>query len=140
MRKFLIASHALLAQGFLSATNLICGEKTQVDFINAYVDESSLKTQLEQYFSNVKEEDEIIVMTDLVFGSVNNECVPYIASHGIKLISGINLAFLLSILMEEESTIFDDAFIEKSISEARQQIQFMNATLKSSVYKDDFDF
>ena len=106
MRKFLIASHALLAQGFLSASNMICGEKAQVDFINAYVDEVSLKTQLEQYFSNVKKEDEIIVMTDLVFGSVNNECVPYIASHGIKLISGINLAFVLSMLMEEESTVF----------------------------------
>lgn len=140
MRKFLIASHAQLAQGFLSAANLICGEIERISFINAYIDEISLKTQLDQYFSTVTKEDEVIVMTDLVFGSVNNECVPYIASHGIKLLSGVNLALILSLLTEEESTIFDDAFLEKCISEAKDQIKYINTSLKSSHYEDDFDF
>lgn len=140
MRKILVVSHSKLAQGFTAAMDLICGCGNKVDFINAYVDNTPLSEQLKSYFSKLDPEAEKIVLTDLAFGSPNNECTPYIKTHGIKLISGINLALLLAIVMEDESTAFSDDNIERLIQDARDGICYINKKLEENSCTDDLDF
>jgi len=79
-------------------------------------------------------------LTDLAFGSPNNECAAYIKTHGIKLISGINLALLLSIVMEDKETTLTDERIERLIQDAGEAIKYINKTLAENTYRDDFDF
>ena len=140
MRKILVVSHSSLAQGFVAAMDLICGGGNQVDFINAYLDDTPLAEQLKIYFSKLDLADEKIVLTDLAFGSPNNECAAYIKTHGIKLISGINLALLLSIVMEDKETALTDERIERLIQDAGEAIKYINKTLAENTYRDDFDF
>ena len=140
MRKILVVSHSELARGFVAAMDLICGGAGKVDFINAYVDNTPLDAQLKAYFAGLKPEDESIVLTDLAFGSPNNECTAYIKTHGIKLISGINLALLLAVVMEDDSTAFSDEKINELIQEAKNGILYINRELTEKADTDDFDF
>ena len=140
MRKILVVSHSKLAQGFVAAMDLICGGGNKVDFINAYVDNTPLSEQLKDYFSKLNPEDEKIVLTDLAFGSPNNECTPYIKTHWIKLVSGINLALLLAVVMEDENAAFSDENIERLIQDAKDGICYINKKLAETAYTEDFDF
>ena len=74
MRKFLLASHAYLAKGMKSSLELILGEQECVDVLCAYTDEQyDIKVEIEKKLTALQPEDELIVITDLFGGSVNNE-------------------------------------------------------------------
>lgn len=94
MRKFLLASHAYLAKGMKSSLELILGEQECVDVLCAYTDEQyDIKVEIEKKLTALQPEDELIVITDLFGGSVNNEFTSLLTNTDKKiyLISGMNL-------------------------------------------------
>ncbi|MEG0520772.1 MAG: PTS fructose transporter subunit IIA [Erysipelotrichaceae bacterium] len=138
MRKILIATHGKMAEGIKSAASIIVGEKQNVSFINAYVEDISLKDQLTEYFKDYQPSDEIIVLTDIFGGSVNQALIPYIQSHGIYLITGVNLAVTLEIIMQDDSSPISIDVLRNAIEEGKKQGMLVNDILKQSS-TDDFD-
>ena len=77
MRKLLFASHAYLAKGILSSLELIMGHQEQVDILCAYTEEPyDLRAEIQRRLDALGEQDELIVITDVFGGSVNNELCP----------------------------------------------------------------
>ena len=70
MRKLLIATHGYLADGVKSSINILCGEKSEVTYLNAYVEDGDIKENIKDFFNEYKPEDEVILFTDLYGGSV----------------------------------------------------------------------
>ena len=78
MKKFLFATHGTLATGMKSTLELLVGNVADITCLTAYVNpDDNVDEQLKAYFSEISDEDQVIVCTDLMGGSVNQKIVPY---------------------------------------------------------------
>ena len=132
--KILIASHGKFAEGIISAANIIVGNLEDVTFINAYVDGIDFKKELKNYFDKNKD---VLVLTDLFGGSVNQEVMQYIYSHNLQVITGINLPLILEILIANNNGCLQD--VNEIVKNSQTQLIYVNETLKNMSTVDDFD-
>lgn len=103
MKKYFIASHGKLASGFKSSLEILLGNAVNVTVFDAYLDEKNFETVLVDYLNSQKESDQIILMSDLYGGSVNQIMVTHSQQSNIELIAGVNLAFVLEIVAMGEN-------------------------------------
>ena len=79
MTKFLIASHGKLAEGLYDTFVMVMGKNENLSFFGAYTKaEEDMEESVRKYVDGIKEGDELIVLTDVFGGSVNNEFMKYI--------------------------------------------------------------
>src|SRR5882672_1518369 len=126
MRKFLIATHGSFAKGVKSSLDIIMGETENIFLIEAYVNENkTIEDELNTVLENINEEDELIVFTDLMGGSITNQILKQALRENIHIVSGFNLPLLIDMLLADTDTPAAE-IIETSISNAREQIVYVN--------------
>lgn len=135
--KLLIATHGDYAKGAYSAASIIAGAKDYVTCINAYSEANNIQNALQEYFS-AHTQEEIIVLSDLFGGSVNQALMPYTKQVGIYLITGFNLALLLEVMMMDPNEPVDEERLRSLVRGSQQQIVYVNDTLHTTS-QDDFD-
>lgn len=136
MKKILIATHGAFASGAKQTMQFLMGAADYITCIDAYVnpDENLIDT-LEEYFGQVTSEDQVIVMTDIKGGSVNQKLVPYAAKENVYLIAGFNLPLLVSLSLAPEGITKKE--IEQQIEESRIQMELVEV-IASQDRDDDF--
>ena len=137
MRRILIATHEKYAAGIKAAAELILGPQPGLDTICAFTEEITLDKQLETYFETCRPEDEVIILTDIYGGSVNQACMNYISRANTHLITGMNLALVLQIIMMEQEMEGSEA-LRATIEEAKTQMIYVNDMMKGGI-EDDFE-
>lgn len=139
MRKFLLASHGRLAEGIYNSLQIILGSNLNISTICAYVDENiNLEQQIRSAVSDISIGDELIVITDLFGGSVNNEFMKYIEEDKIHLIAGLNLPLIIELLTRQEDNTVK--LIEDSLKASKKSIMYCNNALKSAIDVEIDDF
>lgn len=136
MKKILIATHGNLASGAKSTLELLVGNVSNITYIDAYVnqDENLLDT-LDDYFSKINDDDEVIVFTDIKGGSVNQKIIPYTVKSNIFLITGFNLPILLELaIMDKKATVEN---LEEMIEICKNQLELIKVDLRKEA-DDDF--
>ena len=129
MRKFLIAAHGTLPEGIQSSLEIIMGSLENVFLIQAYVGENkSLKEEIDSVLEHINNEDELIVFTDLMGGSVTNQILQHALKKNVYIISGFNLPLLLDILLADPATPVNEV-IDTGIKNAKDQIVYINNLL-----------
>jgi fructoselysine/glucoselysine PTS system EIIA component len=137
MRKFLIASHGTFASGIKSSLDIIIGPMENVFLIGAYTGENkSIEDDLAEVLKQVSKEDELIVFTDLMGGSVTNQVLQYALKENVYIVSGFNLPLLLDILLSDPETPVDEV-IETGICNAKDQIVFVNKLIAKNKEEND---
>ena len=132
MRKFLIAAHGTLPEGIQSSLEIIMGSLENVFLIQAYVGENkSLKEEIDSVLEHINNEDELIVFTDLMGGSVTNQILQYALKENVYIISGFNLPLLLEVLLADPSSPVLEV-IKTGINNARNQIVFVNKLITTN--------
>ena len=76
MTRFFLASHGHLASGLASSIQILTGDSSRLRVFDAYVDERSLEEELEAFYENMEEGDQMILLSDMYGGSVNS-CLLY---------------------------------------------------------------
>lgn len=137
MRKILIATHGKMAQGVVSSIKIILGNSDNISYINAYIEESNLKEDLNKYFKNI-EDAEVIVFTDLYGGSVNTALIKYIKRANTHLITGFNLALLLEISLIPKDIDNIQEKIRECIKSCSSQMYYINDKI-NEICSDDFE-
>jgi len=95
-RKTLIATHGNLAEGFLSALNIIVGPDDSLKALNCYTTEGfDIEKVLDAFFEKLGDSDELFVFTDLLGGSVNNAFIKRLEKHSFHLITNTSLGLLM---------------------------------------------
>lgn len=103
MKKILLATHVSFAEGILDTLQFILGEQKNVDAICAYTEEvPDMAAVVKDYMGKLKTNEEIIVVTDIYGGSVNNCFMEYIERPGFYLITGMNLPLLIELVTNME--------------------------------------
>ena len=100
MKKIVIASHAKMAKGIQSTLELFIGSDLDVTYMSAYVeDEPAIEEQIETFFSELKEEDQAVIFTDMFGGSVNQKMVTASQNReNVFIIAGFNLPVVIEVI------------------------------------------
>lgn len=136
MNRFIIATHSTLAEGFWNALRFFNQDIGNVEFLNCYVEtnevEKELRERLEQY-----PDDNLIVLTDIAGGSVNQTASKLMREYSFHLITGINLGLLLELVFTGDE--LNDEMIAASVSQAQSQMIYMNRAAASEADDDSDD-
>ena len=124
--KILVIGHGRFAEGIKSIANIIVGDLSEVTFMNTYVDDIDFHVELDNYFSENKN---VLVLTDLFGGSVNQAIIQYITKENIDVITGINIPLILEILIS--NTTGNNLDFRQIISSAKEQIVYVNDMLEN---------
>ena len=75
MRRFIFASHHYLAYGLKDTVDFLTNKAKTIYDINAYAEdkEQNLESRVKELFDTFDPQDEVIVLTDLLGGSVYQE-------------------------------------------------------------------
>lgn len=141
--KYIFASHGTLAKGILSSVELILGRQANVETLCAYINEDfNLSLEVNRLLDSYSVEDEVIVLTDIFGGSVNNEFIQQIGAgkKNIHLISGVNLPLVIDLIVtldenkEEDLAIQIDSIIKNSIT----NIKYCNSIIDTVTNDENF--
>ena len=136
MNRFIIATHSTLAEGFWNALKFFNQDIGNVEFLNCYVEtnevEKELRERLEQY-----PDDNLIVLTDIAGGSVNQTASKLMKEYSFHLITGINLGLLLELVFTGDE--LNDEMIAASVSQAQSQMIYMNRAAAMEADDDSDD-
>lgn len=132
MNRILIATHSELAEGFAKAVNFFNNDCQKVDYINFYVKDTNVKEVMEERI-RAYESDNLIVLTDITYGSVNQVAIELMKTHRFLLVSGINLALVLELTFWQEDVTAEQLKI--IVENAKSQIMMVIPT--EIVSKDD---
>ena len=136
MRKIVIATHSMMAKGLKDTLEFIIGPQKSLLAITAYIDSDySINQEIEQLFSDLAPDDELIVTVDLLGGSVSNAFSEQIGKDNIYLISGVNLPLLLELCLSGEQDT--KKLIQKAMNSGNEGIVLVNELLEKTE-EDDF--
>jgi fructoselysine and glucoselysine-specific PTS system IIA component len=139
MRKFLIATHGNFASGIKSSIEIIIGQVANLYIIEAYTNgNKSIEEELNEILKNIAEEDELIVFSDLLGGSITNQVLQFALRPNVHVVSGISLPLLVDIIMADMDTPVDEV-IGNAISLAREQMVYVNSLIHSNKEQDIHD-
>ncbi len=129
MRKVLFISHGKLALGALSTLSIFSGDTDNITTICAYLSEddpdyvADVPAAVEKFFEDAGD-DQVLVFSDIVFGSVNQLVLPHLGRPNTYVYSGFNLPMLLQM-----TTLPEDADPETFANlayEGKEGVVYMN--------------
>lgn len=145
MRTILLASHSYLAKGMKDTVEMILGEQDNLDILCAYIEEDfNIQEEINKRLVNKDSDQELIIITDIFGGSVNNEVITAIGKKNqsnIHLISGMNLGLIMGLLTSLDSTQDTSDLIDNAIEESKRMILNNNQFIFQNtvdVVLDDF--
>lgn len=137
MRRFIFASHHQLAYGLKDTVDFLTNHAKAIYDLNAYMkeDEEELEDRIKNLFTSFDAHDEVIILTDLMGGSVAQKFIPYANEH-VHVICGMNLPLALSMVMASDKVPFNPETILNIIEECKKQIIYINQ-FPTTVDSDD---
>lgn len=115
---------------------LILGKRSNVWTLCAYVEEDvDLSQQVDTLIAQIPPEDEIIALTDIFAGSVNNEFIRYLSRANFHLLAGINLPLVIDLFMSENDGNTAHT-IMTALADSKENIQYCNQTITSAMQSD----
>ena len=131
MNKILIITHSTYAEGIANAIKFFKYDIDNVYYINAYVEDQEFEKALIVKLNEIGTED-LIVLSDLLGGSVNQVALKLMNEYKYKLITGVNLPLVLELAFSQEK--MNDEKIIAMIEHAKEQLIYMN---KYQLISDD---
>jgi fructoselysine/glucoselysine PTS system EIIA component len=139
LRKFLIATHGTFAGGIKSSLDIIIGEVEHVYLIEAYVDgNKSIEDALKNILKNINDNDELVVFSDLLGGSITNQILRYALKENVHIVSGINLPLLIEVMLADYEMPIAEV-MQIAIANAKDQIVYVNKLISSNKEEDNND-
>lgn len=139
-RQIILASHGKLASGMLNSFELICGVNQMISTLDCYLTEEFDLSQEVGKIMAENETKELIVITDLFGGSVNNEFLTYIERDNYYLVAAMNLPFLIEFMTQ--ATFVESNAIESTIkailNRSKETIQYCNDAIQKDLIEEEF--
>lgn len=125
-RILVIASHHRMAEGLKQTLEFVSGGGQETVALSAYVDNCPAEKSIAELMDRFEQEDEVIVLTDLTAGSVNQHFFQYRNRLHTHIISGMNLPLAFQIAMEPQGEYIREERIREIIEEAKNEMKYVN--------------
>ena len=137
MRRFIFASHHKLAYGLKDTVDFLTGATKTIYDINAYLDDETkdIDTVVAELFASFDDEDEVVVLVDMMGGSVYQKFYPYM-SDKVHVICGMNLPMALSLVLAPKDERLTSEKVEQVLMDCKNQLVYVNK-MAARVDEDD---
>lgn len=137
MIQFIVATHGKFAEGIKTSIELIIGNIDNLEILNCYITQSfNLKEEVEFILKKYPKE-ELIVLTDIFGGSVNNEFLENISNYkNLNIVSGVNLPLILTLIEKQNDYDSIKELIRESIEECSNSLIYCNDELEKKIEED----
>ena len=122
MLRIFISSHGHFASGMKSSVEILMGPNPRITVFDAYVDQDSVQEHLDEFYSTVEPDDQVLLLSDLYGGSVNQVMYTYLTKPNTTLIAGVNLALVLELAVKEE---IDPEDLEDLVEQSRSMLRIV---------------
>ncbi|MCI5772949.1 MAG: PTS sugar transporter subunit IIA [Erysipelotrichaceae bacterium] len=133
--KIFLSSHGHLASGIKSSLDILIGNSDKLTIFDAYVDETNLTEKLDEFYEKIVDDEQVILLSDLYGGSVNQQMVLYANRPNTTLIAGVNLALVLELTIAEN---LSKESIEEIVDQSRSMMRIVDISDEKSETEDDF--
>lgn len=103
--------------------------------IDAYLDQHSMEEKLDELFQSIPDTEQVIMLSDLYGGSVNQKMYLRLSRPNTFLIAGMNLALVLQLLLKTEP--LNHERLEEIVEESRKALTLVELQ-STSVEEEDF--
>ena len=134
MNRILIVTHSTLAQGLYESLSFFMGKLDNVEYINAYVENNDIRTTFENKIQSYGD-DNVIVLTDIPGGSVNQIAMELMPKYGYHLVTGTNLSMVLELALKQNELSNEE--IKEIVDNSRNNVLYMNDLSIASTENDD---
>ncbi|MBS7576737.1 MULTISPECIES: PTS N-acetylglucosamine transporter subunit IIBC [unclassified Enterococcus] len=136
-RKIIIASHHRFADGLKDTLEYIAPNTAEVVAISAYLTNVPIQDEINQVLADIDDNCEVIVFTDLLGGSVNQNFYQFIELPHFHLITGMNLPVVMSIILALTDDYLSAETIRLAVDEAQAQLIYVNDFVKAQTMDDE---
>jgi len=134
MLRIFLASHGNFASGMKSSLDILLGKSDNVTVFDAYLDDQNVQDVMEAFYSTVNEGEQVVLLSDLYGGSVNQVMYLFLERPNTMLVAGVNLALVLELSIREFIT-------EEELVEMVEQSKTMLRVVKlddDEIERDEF--
>ncbi|WP_407536965.1 PTS sugar transporter subunit IIA [Cetobacterium somerae] len=137
MIQFIVATHGKFAEGIKTSIELIIGNIDNLEILNCYMTQNfNLKEEVEFILKKYPKE-ELVVLTDIFGGSVNNEFLENISNYkNLNIVSGVNLPLILTLIEKQNDYDNPKELIRESIEECSNSLIYCNDELEKKIEED----
>lgn len=125
-RVLVLASHHRLADGMKDSLAFVSGGEQETIALSAYVDNQPIDDAVKNLMDGFAPEDEVIILTDMTSGSVNQKFFPYVNRPHTHLVSGMNLPLAFTIAMEDTDDYISAERMREIVEESRAEMKYVN--------------
>ena len=139
MRHVILASHGDLARGMADTIAMIVGEVGNLStFVLERDDMVPISNQVRAELDGFDASDEVIICTDMVGSSVNNDMVGLLADYpNVTLISGMNLPLVITLALDEGPSTEEE--LDEVIAQAADGIKNCSKVLRAQEEDEEDD-
>lgn len=135
MLHILLGSHGHLASGMKTAIEILAGKQNNLTVIDAYVDQRNIDEELRDFFNAVQDEEQVLMLSDLYGGSVNQKMYLYLQRPNTFLVAGVNLALVLEFCMLDKISL---EMLEVLVQQAKQVQKVVVLDNNDSIEEETF--
>lgn len=127
MKRILVtASHHKMADGLKDTLNFVSGGVQETIALSAYLDNQPVEEAVDELMKGFAEEDEVIVLTDLTSGSVNQQFFRYRNRPHTHIVSGMNASTCISGSHGAAGEYITVERMREMVEEAKNEIKYVN--------------
>ena len=99
--KVIVVSHGSYARGLVDTAQMIAGEQEDLEAFGLEPEESvdTLKEKIRQSIEQASQEEEILILTDIFYGSPFNTVISLMSEYNLYHVTGINLPLMMEVIM-----------------------------------------
>lgn len=140
-RIIILGSHGSLSTGMASSLEIILGKTVAIKTVNAYVDDNFDLSREVREVIEANNGKELIIVTDIMGGSVNNEFMKYLDYPNLYLVAGMSLPLLIELVtqldLNKSSSVSE--IIELVLNGRESFVSFCNRVVSTTnTQEEDF--
>ena len=99
--KVIVVSHGSYARGLVDTVQMIAGKQEDLEAFGLESEESvdTLKEKIRQSIEQASQEEEILILTDIFYGSPFNTVISLMPEYDLYHVTGINLPLMMEVIM-----------------------------------------
>lgn len=138
MLKIFLSSHGRFASGIKSSLDILLGNSENVTVFDAYINESTVQDKLDEFYETVNPEDQVLLLSDLYGGSVNQVMYLYLEKSNTMLVAGVNLTLVLELAVRQEH--ISESELNELIEQSRSMLRLVKLDLSTNNNEEENGF
>lgn len=139
--RIILVSHGSFSKGLYQTMEMVLGPQENLAYVGLYPEQGVdiLKDNIEKEFKEAKENEEILVLTDLFYGSPFNAVVQLMNKYDVYHLTGINVPLLMEILIMRSNGKNAEEICEEAMKLAGSTVQDVRKYLADMMKMEEED-